>query len=212
MNGSNTYGRWLALALLAGCASGDMNEAPAEDDGQGQQSQAVDPRPVMSEGEVPLVVEMDTVNEVFDLPVRGAAEDAVRGALADAAGRRALTWVRADGTEELLAKSGWHLPPAAAVSRSGARAVCYNRLAEGKRPNPAGGVALLCRIDEGAGWAPEIRVAPDVESAWLQDLVAAGDGFRVRFHAAPRGRLMPAPGEDTTRVAALNGDGFKLID
>lgn len=190
----------LCLALLGGCASGEI---PGIEGGPVERTQNVAPTPTMAPDEVPLVIEMDTVTAAFDFAVRGVEGEAVRGTLADAAGRRALAWIHADGREEVLAKAGWHLPPVAAVDASGARAVCYNRLAEGIRPSAGGGVALHCRLDAGDGFGPEIRVASKVESAWLQDLTATDDGFRVRYHQAPAGRLMPAPGEDSTRVVAL---------
>jgi hypothetical protein len=131
---------------------------------------------------------LDTQTAVYEYPVTNAIDLTLKAEIADGDGRRKIL-LKHDFVDDaiVIADAGWHLFPAAALSKQGmGQIVCFNRLVgtptemtAGAMPDPTHGVHLYCRVFMGTGWSPELRVAADAHAAWLRKVEVTPNGYFV---------------------------------
>ncbi len=132
--------------------------------------------------------------------VVGSTDIKIIGRLGAPNGKRSLVLVN-KGEEKTIADIAWILPPTGAVNASGQLLVCWNELTgpedpQDSMPDPAKGVALLCRYGNPASLGTAVTVDP---SSYLRKIIVGDDGKIVLTYIRSQSGLLfggtPQPGD-----------------
>lgn len=128
---------------------------------------------------------LDVSAEQYAAPVVGNTAFEVAAPLASGDGKRNVVYRPAgtSGGTVLSAPNTWNLWAQGVKAPSGKTVVCWNRLVgadtsatKGTMPDPRKGVALICAVDNGSGFAAELVVQSGVPAAWLEEMLVLPSG------------------------------------
>lgn len=148
---------------------------------------------------------LDTVTEVVTMPFTDYPGAEIRGVLTDSDGRREIQFVHPNGTVEVLAASGFHMPPTGtrATDGSGAFAICHNTLTggtsdltEGVMPDPRQGMELNCRINGGDGFGEPFEMSEEGFANWVVSLAMGSAADLTVTYYRDNGLLIPDENPD----------------